>query len=96
MNEVLMTPDVCMRFLVWSYYYHDIIPQKKHSYSESGLFSKEDAQRLDQLKDMLFKCFTEESVINAVHHFQEAKIRKEPCPFTQAELDLMFAKATEA
>lgn len=24
MQEILMTPDVCMRFLVWSYYYHDV------------------------------------------------------------------------
>lgn len=92
MDEVLMTPDMCMRFLVWSYYYHDIIPQKVHSYSECGLFSDGDAIRLDQIKDTLFKCFTEESVINAVHHFQEAKIRKEPCPFSQNELDMMFAK----
>lgn len=22
-----MTPDVCMRFLVWSYYYHDVLPE---------------------------------------------------------------------
>lgn len=26
MQEILMTPDVCMRFLVWSYYYHDVMP----------------------------------------------------------------------
>ena len=32
MQEVLMTPDMCMRFLVWSYYYHEVIPQKNHSY----------------------------------------------------------------
>ncbi len=93
MDEVLMTPDVCMRFLVWSYYYHDIIPQKSHSYSECGLFSADDARRLDELKSMLFKCFTEDSVINATRHFQEAKIRREPCPFSQEELDIMFAKA---
>lgn len=26
MQEILMTPDVCMRFIVWSYYYHDVMP----------------------------------------------------------------------
>ena len=93
MQEVLMTPDMCIRFLIWSYYYHEVIPQKNHSYSECGLFSDEDAKRIDQLKDTLFLCFTEESVMNAVHQFQLAKIRKEPCPFTQSELDSMFAKA---
>lgn len=91
MNEILMTPDVCMRFLVWSYYYHDVIPQKNHSYKECGLFSDDDCTRLDQLKDTLFLCFTEQSVINAVHQFQLAKIKNEPCPFTQQELDSMFA-----
>ena len=30
MQEILMTPDVCMRFLVWSYYYHDIMPDESN------------------------------------------------------------------
>lgn len=86
-----MTPDVCMRFLVWSFYYHEVMPQKNVSYSECGKFSTEDAKRLDELKDMLFKCFEESSVVNACHQFQLAKVRQEPCPFSQAELDSMFA-----
>ena len=48
--------------------------------------------KLDELKDMLFKCFEEQSVINACKQFQMAKVRKEPCPFSQVELDNMFAK----
>lgn len=92
MHDILMTPDVCMKFLVWSYYYHDVMPQKGHSYSECALFSPADVQRLDQLNETLFKCFTEESVMNAIRQFQLAKIQKEPCPFTQQELDAMFAK----
>lgn len=92
MEEILMTPDVCMRFLVWSYYYHDVIPQKGSSYSDCGKFTVEDSERLDVLKEMLFKCFEEDSVMNACRQFQMAKLRQEPCPFSQAELDMMFAK----
>ena len=92
MNEILMTPDVCMKFLVWSYYYHDIMPEKAVSYKSCGKFSDEDATRLDELKDMLFKCFEEQSVFNACKQFQMAKIQNEPCPFPQASLDSMFAK----
>lgn len=92
MQEILMTPDVCMRFLVWSYYYHDVIPIPAISYKVCGKFSDSDAEHLDELKDMLFKCFEEQSVINACKQFQIAKVRKEPCPFSQVELDNMFAK----
>ena len=96
MNDtVMMTPDVCMQFLVWSYYYHDFLPEKDKSYRQSGRFSDADANRLDELKDTLFLCFTEESVANACKQFQLAKIRKEPCPFSQAQLDGMFAKERE-
>ena len=91
MEEIIMTPDVCMRFLVWSYYYHDLLPQPTVSYAACGRFSNEDAQRLDELKAMLFKCFEEQSVINACKQFQLAKQRQEPCPFPQALLDSMFA-----
>lgn len=92
MQDIIMTPDVCMRFLVWSYYYHNIMPQKTVSYKDSGKFSNEDALRLDELKDMLFKCFEEQSVYNACKQFELAKVRQEPCPFSQSELDNMFAK----
>ena len=87
-----MTPDVCMRMLVWSYYYHGLIPQKAVSYKACGKFADADAERLDELKEMLFKCFEESSVANACKQFQLAKVRQEPCPFSQQELDMMFAK----
>lgn len=90
-EEILMTPDVCMRFLVWSYYYHDVLPQKSVSYKACGKFTDEDAERLDELKAMLFRCFEEDSVANACRQFQLAKVRREPCPFPQADLDRMFA-----
>ena len=90
-STFLMTPDVAMQFMVWSYYYHDVLPEKNVSYSKCGKFSEEDVKRLDELKDMLFKCFEEESVNNACKQFQLAKVRQEPCPFPQATLDNMFA-----
>lgn len=92
MEEVLMTPEVCMQFLVWSYYYHDIMPMPKVSYKACGKFTANDAQRLDELKDTLFRCFEMESVKNACQKFQMAKAQHEPCPFTQEALDAMFAK----
>lgn len=95
MQEVLMTPDVCMRFLVWSYYYHNVIPEKNVSYQVCGKFSNNDCIRLDELKEMLFKCFEEQSIINACKQFQMAKVRQEPCPFPQAELDQMFAEENQ-
>ena len=88
MQEIIMTPDVCMRFLVWSYYYHNVMPEKSGSYKACGLFSDVDVRRLDGLKDTLFKCFEEQSVINACKQFQLAKARGEACPFPQS----LFAK----
>ena len=87
-----MTPDVCMQFLVWSYYYHEVMPLKSMSYKDCGKFSDSDVKRLDELKDMLFTCFEEDSVVNACKQFHLAKVRQEPCPFSQASLDNMFAK----
>lgn len=86
-----MTPEVCMQFLVWSYYYHDVMPEAGVSYGACGKFSEADVKRLDELKDTLFKCFEEQSVINACRQFQLARLRQEPCPFPQARLDAMFA-----
>lgn len=93
MDEILMTPDVCMQFLVWSYYYHGVLPRKDVSYAESGMFAEKDVVRLDELKATLFKCFEEDSLMRACQQFQMAKLRGESCPFPQQMLDNMFAKA---
>lgn len=90
-DEILMTPDMCMRFLVWSYYYHDIMPDSRISYALVGRFSDEDVRKLDDLRNTLFRCFEQESVIRACAQFARAKQTGEPCPFTQAELDTIFA-----
>lgn len=87
-----MPPDVCMQFLVWSHYYHGVMPQKDVSYAECGLFAKEDVARLDELKATLFRCFEEESVLRACLQLTHAKGIDEPCPFSQEMLDEMFAK----
>lgn len=91
MDEILMSPDVCMRFLIWSYYYHGIIPSPAASYVACGRFADADARKLDQLQEALFKCFEEASVRRACLQFARAKELGEPCPFPQDELDLMFA-----
>lgn len=92
MDAVLMTPEVAMQFMVWSYFYHDVLPKKNISYAKCGKFPEADVPRLDELKDMLFKCYEEQSVRNACGQFQMAKVRHEPCPFPQEALDKMFAK----
>ena len=92
MDEIIMTPDACMQFLVWSYYYHGIQPEKNVSYKHYGKFSDADVPHLDNVKDTVFKCFEETSVRNACKQFQLAKERHEPCPFPQDALDKLFAK----
>lgn len=89
-----MTPELCMQFLVWSYYYHDILPEKERSYGDYNRFAANDVQRLDGLKEMLFKCFEASSIQNACKQFQLAKERKEACPYPKDALDTMFAKET--
>lgn len=91
MEEIIITPQVCMQFLVWSYYYHNIMPTKDMSYADCGKFSRADADRLDQLRDSLFLCFEQESVFNACAQLCKARQLHEPCPFPQAQLDAMFA-----
>ena len=91
MEEILMTPDVAMQFMVWSYYYHDIIPEKSVSYAKCGRFAAADVPQLDQLRDLLFKCFEAQSVYAACKQLQVAKESHAACPFTQEALDHIFA-----
>lgn len=91
MDNILITPETCMQFLIWSYYYHDIIPEKQKSYGTYGKFADNDVERLDSIKNSVFQCFEEESVRNACKQFQLAKERHEPCPYPQNVLDTTFA-----
>lgn len=90
--DLLMSPEVGMRFLVWSYYYHGIIPDRTRSYKSYNLFRSADIAKLDQYCQALFTCYEQASVLNACQQFRMAKELNEPCPFTQEELDNMFAR----
>lgn len=87
-----MTQETGFKFIIWSYYYHGIVPETGRSYAECGKFSRQDAQRLDGIKETLFMCFEPESVRNACRQFARAKTAQEPCPFPQELLDSLFAK----
>ncbi len=86
-----MTQDTCMKFLVWSYYYHNITPEPDKSYGEYDRFTTEDVKKLDELKEAMFNCFEVSSVNNALRLFAKAKMTGEQCPYSQNELDNAFA-----
>ena len=67
------------------------MPEKHHSYSEYGLFTDTDSARLDEIKDALFKCYEELSIVRACQQFRLAKESGEQCPYSQEELDRAFA-----
>lgn len=85
-----------MKFLVWSYFYHGIAPAPAFSYSSTAMFSAKDAEKLDMIKDSMFKCFDEESVKRALAQFDIAKAKHEPCPFSESELNSLFATPQKA
>ena len=66
--------------------------RKESVIEECGLFPEADIDRLDALQETLFKCFEEDSIVKACHQFRLAKLQNEPCPFSQDDLDRMFAK----
>lgn len=92
MDKYLMTQDVAMRFIVWSYFFHGIRPEKNVSYADCGKFSERDVTHLDQLRDTLFRTVTEQSVFNACAKLDMAVVMHEQSPYPQRELDKMFAK----
>lgn len=92
MSEILITPDLCMQFLVWTSYYHDIEPKRHTSYRECGRFSPMDCQRLDEIRDAVFRCFDEGAIQRSCQQIRLAKEKGEPCPYTQFQLDNIFAR----
>ncbi len=92
MNDTLMTPDMCMKFLIWSYYYNNISPTADFNFEECKLFTPEQAFELNNIKRAMLLCFTEDSVVRAVEQLRMAKMKGEVCPFSKAELDAIFLK----
>ena len=99
-QEAIMTPDVAMKFLIWAAYFNGIEPEPSKSFgsymkkgSGTPLFSQADAERLDRLKEALFKCFDAPSVARSVAQLKQAKVNGEQCPFPEDMLNMMFGKA---
>lgn len=91
MDDIFVTPDMCMKFMIWSYYYHGIMPNEKISYKACGMFSVSDVSKLDTIKDAIFRCYGRDSIVNMCKKFDMAKQLNEPCPFKREELDVLFA-----
>mgnify|MGYP007069883711 CR=1 FL=1 len=92
MNDTLMTPDMCMKFLVWSYYYNDIVPTSDFKFEKSEMITEKQAEELNNIKQAMLLCFTEDSVMRAVGQLRQAKLNNEVCPFSKVELDSIFLK----
>lgn len=92
-QEAFLSQDLAMKFLVWAAYYNCIVPTEDTSFESYGCFSNADAQRLDRIKDALFKCFGSASVAGACAQMMKAKQLGEQCPFSEASLNDLFGKA---
>lgn len=91
----LMPKDVAMKFMIWAGYYNGLELQEGSSFSRftrngRPLFAKADAERLDRLQDVLFKCFDCVSVSRSMASLKKAKEIGEPCPFTEESLNALF------
>lgn len=91
-QEAFLSQDLAMKFLVWAAYYNGIVPAADTSFASYGCFSDADAQRLDRIKDALFKCFGNASVAGASAQMMKAKQLGEPCPFSEASLNELFGR----
>lgn len=89
-QEALLTQDLAMKFLVWAVYYNDLELSEGMSFAAYGAFDDADAQRLDRVKDALFKCFGAQSVANASFQMRKARQLGEPCPFGEDALNALF------
>ena len=90
-----MPQDVAMKFMIWAGYYNGLELQKGSSFSRftrngRPLFSMADAERLDRLQDVLFKCFDCVSVSRSMESLRKAKELGEPCPFSEESLNELF------
>lgn len=91
----LMSQDVAMKFMVWAGYYNGLELEEGSSFRRftrggKPLFARADAERLDRLQSVLFKCFDCISVSRAMASLKKAKELGEPCPFTEESLNNLF------
>ena len=100
-NQIaLMSQDIAMKFMIWAGYYNGLELQEGSSFSRfmrngRSLFAKADAERLDRLQDVLFKCFDCVSVSRSMASLKKAKELGEPCPFTEESLNALFGTPLE-
>lgn len=91
-QEIIVTPMFCMQFIVWSYYYHNILPTSTCDYRSLCRFFPTDAERLNLIKNAVIDFYTEQSIKKACEQLDKAKEFGEHCPFTQQSLDTIFAE----
>lgn len=95
-QEAIMSQELAMKFLVWAVYYNGLELSEACSFlsykNNDGTkkFAKADAERLDRIKDVLFKCFGASSVRNASLQMKKARELGEQCPFTLESLNQLF------
>lgn len=89
-QEAFLSQELAMKFLVWAAYYNGIVPAEDITFASYGVFSSADAQRLDRIKNALFKCFGSASVAGACAQMMKAKRIGEPCPFSETSLNELF------
>lgn len=91
----LMSQYIAMKFMIWEGYYNGLELQEGSSFSRfmrngRPLFAKADAERLDRLQDVLFKCFDCVSVSRSMASLKKAKEIGEPCPYSEESLNELF------
>ena len=91
----LMSQDIAMKFMIWAGYYNGLELQEGSSFNRfmrngRSLFAKADAERLDRLQDVLFKCFDCVSVSRSMASLKKAKEIGEPCPYSEESLNELF------
>ena len=91
----LMPQDIAMKFMIWAGYCHGLELQEGSSFKRfikdgRPLFAKTDAERLDRLQDVLFRCFDCVSISKSMASLRKAKELGEACPFTEESLNLLF------
>lgn len=92
MHDIIITPELCFQFLIWSYYYHSIMPSHKGAFISSGMFTPSDAERIEEIFSLILKFYDEDSIRQACKRLDTAKETESPCPYTQELLDMIFAK----